>query len=306
MYSVLVASRSFGRGTEREVLTDQFHRLDLNPTYLALSDAVPQLAEFEGLIVGTEHITYEILCQAKRLRVVVKYGVGTDNIDVESARLRGVQVLNLPAVNATTVAEMALAMILALARRIPAADRAVRQGRWERLIGSNVVGKTLGIIGTGSIGCSLARMVSGLSMTVIGSDVIENPDFVVAGGHYVAPSELLARSDFVTLHLPLNDETVHYLNDARLALMKRDSYLINTSRGKIVDESAVARALSEGRLAGAALDVFASEPLGSSPLVGLESTVLTPHISAYTLETLREMDSLCLSTLSNALHARRS
>jgi phosphoglycerate dehydrogenase-like enzyme len=237
------------------------------------------------------------------LRAVVKYGVGIDNIDTLAASEHGVRVLNLPGINAVTVAEMTLGLMLAVARRITAGDRSVRAGRWEGLIGTDVVGKTLGIVGTGAVGCSLARMVSGLGMMVLGLDPVENPDFLAAGGRYVPLDRILELSDFLSLHLPLNERTVHFVDGKTLARMKHGAFLINTSRGKLVDESALMDSLSSGRLGGASLDVFEKEPPSQKELLSMENVVFTPHIAAYTEETLRRMDDACLATLSKALQA---
>jgi phosphoglycerate dehydrogenase-like enzyme len=163
------------------------------------------------------------------------------------------------------------------------------------------VGKTLGIVGTGAVGCSLARMVSGLGMTVLGFDPLENPDFLTAGGSYVPLDRILEASDFLSLHLPLNEQTFHFVDGKTLARMKQGAILINTSRGKLVDEAALMEALSSGKLGGASLDVFEKEPPERKDLLSMENAVFTPHIAAYTEETLRRMDDACLSALSDAL-----
>jgi phosphoglycerate dehydrogenase-like enzyme len=246
-------------------------------------------------------ITRSTFDGARNLRAVVKYGVGIDNIDTLAAREHGVQVLNLPGINAVTVAEMTLGLMLAVARRITAGDRSVRAGKWEGFIGIDVVGKTLGIVGTGAVGCSLARLVSGMGMTVLGFDPVENPDFLAAGGRYVPLDRILESSDFLSLHLPLNQQTFHFVNGKTLAQMKQGAILINTSRGKVVDESALMEALTSGKLGGASLDVFENEPPARKELLSMENAVFTPHIAAYTEETLRRMDDACLSALSSAL-----
>lgn len=301
MHCVMVASRSFGYGAEADQLHALFEKYQLEPVFTSLEEAGSALAQAEGLIIGTEMITRSTFTAATSLRAVVKYGVGIDNIDTGAARERGVQVLNLPGINAVTVAEMTLALILAVARRITEGDRSVRAGKWERLLGINVAGKTLGIVGTGAVGCSLAKMVSGLRMTVLGFDPIKNPDFLAAGGRYVDLDCLLTSADFLSLHLPLNDKTFHFIDAKTLARMKEGAVLINASRGKLVDESALAEALASGKLGGASLDVFEKEPPVQSQLMDLENAVFTPHIAAYTKETLRRMDDACLTALSKAL-----
>ena len=302
MHCVIVASKSFGYGAGKDQVGALFQKYGINPVFSPLMEAGHALSEADGLIIGTEKVTRSIFDTAKRLRAVVKYGVGIDNIDTLAAREHGVRVLNLPGINAVTVAEMTLGLMLAVARRIAAGDRLIRAGKWEGLIGTDVVGKTLGVIGTGAIGCSLARLVSGFGMTVLGFDPVENPDFISAGGRYVTLDSILESSDFLSLHLPLNDQTFHFVDSPMLARMKKGAILINTSRGYVVDEVALMEALSSGKLGGASLDVFEEEPPSRKELVSMENAVFTPHIAAYTAETLRRMDDACLSALSGALH----
>jgi phosphoglycerate dehydrogenase-like enzyme len=298
---VLVASKSFGYGAEEKQVNDLFRRYDLAPAFAPLTKAGGEIYRARGLIIGTDKITESLFLSAKRLKVIVKYGVGIDNIDMDAARRHGVQVLNLPGINSTTVAEMALGLMLAIARKIPAGDRSVRGFKWEGFIGTSVLGKTLGIIGTGSIGCALAKLVSGMGMPIIGFDPIENPVFLAAGGKYVDKQTILASSDFLSLHLPMNAQTRHFVNAEMLSQMKQGAILINTSRGGIVDEDALIAALSSGRLGGAALDVFEEEPPSRKELLSMENAVFTPHISAYTEENLRRMDEACVAVLSKAL-----
>jgi phosphoglycerate dehydrogenase-like enzyme len=304
MNCVIVASKSFGYGADKAQISDLFNKYGLEPVFAPLKKAGGDLARAHGIIVGTEKITCSTFDGAPKLKAVVKYGVGIDNIDIRAAREHGVQVLNLPGINSITVAEMALGLMLAVSRRIAAGDRSVRAGKWEGLIGTDVVGKNLGIVGTGAVGCALAKMVSGLGMTVLGYDPVENQDFSSAGGRYVVLDCLLDSSDFISLHLPLNDTTVHFIDGKKLAQMKKGAILINTSRGRLVDESALLVALSNGRLAGASLDVFEQEPPARKELLSLENAVFTPHIAAYTEETLRRMDHACLATLKSALQDR--
>jgi phosphoglycerate dehydrogenase-like enzyme len=301
MHFVIVASKSFGLGAERSQLEALFHRYEIEPFFTPLKNAAGALARAQGLIIGTEPVTLSTFEEATNLRAVVKYGVGIDNIDTAAARERGVSIRNLPGVNAGTVAEMALGLMLAVARRIPAGDRLVRAGGWEGLVGTDVVGKTLGILGTGAIGCSLARLVSGLRMTILGFDPVENAEFPEVGGRYVPLDALLESADFVSLHLPLNDQTEHLVDARMLARMKKGAILINTSRGGVVDQAALLEALANGRLRGAGLDVFEREPPLPVELQAAQDAVYTPHIGAYTEETLRRMDEACISSLSSAL-----
>jgi phosphoglycerate dehydrogenase-like enzyme len=303
MYPVLVSSRSFGHGAQADQLNELFRQYSLAPTFLPLEQAIQNLDEFEGIIIGTARLTRSVLIQGTRLRAIVKFGVGLDNIDLEVANELGIQVRNLPGVNAQSVAELTLGLMLSLARKISWGDRSLRSGLWESLVGSSVHGKTLGIIGTGAIGCALARMVSGLEMTILGYDLYPTAEFTATGGQYTGLGDLLSRSDFVSLHLTLTPETAHFINQDRLHRMKKGSFLINTSRGGVVDEAALKDALRRGQLSGAGLDVYESEPPVLDDLAILDQTVLTPHIGAYTSETLRTMDRACVVALSNALQS---
>jgi phosphoglycerate dehydrogenase-like enzyme len=303
MYSVLVSSTSFGYGAQTDELDALFQEYSLSPTYLPLSKAAYILDTFDGLIIGTSKLTRELLLKARRLRVIAKYGVGIDNIDINAVKELGIQVRNLPGVNAQSVAELALGLMLSLARKITSGDRSLRAGSWERSIGSSVCGKTLGIVGTGAIGTSLAKMVSGLEMNILGYDIFPSADFTSAGGKYVDLETLLARSDFVSLHLTLTPETANFINQDRLRCMKAGAFLINTSRGGVVDEAAVKEALQSGHLGGVGLDVYASEPPDLSEFGALEQTIFTPHIGAYTKDTLRKMDRACVAALSEALYS---
>jgi phosphoglycerate dehydrogenase-like enzyme len=300
-HRVLVASKSFGYGARPETLMDLFRTYSLKPTFASLEDCIKIICEFEGMIIGTSKVSRDLLIKARQLLAIVKYGVGIDNIDIEAARELGIKVQNLPGINAQAVAEMALGLMLSVARQIAKGDRSIRSASWEGSIGSSVAGKTLGVIGTGAIGCSLVKLVSGMEMKILGYDIIKNPDFLACGGEYVELDSLLSTSDYVSLHLTLNPYTFHFIDRQKLSQMKQSAFLINTSRGKVIDEQALINALENGVLAGAALDVLESEPPSSQALLMLENVVLTPHIGAYTHETLRRMDEICVSTLSSAI-----
>lgn len=298
---VLVASKSFGHGARPEALEALFRTYSLTPLFSSLEQSARHLDTFEGMIIGTSKITRELLACTPRLRAVAKYGVGIDNIDVDAARELGIQVLNMPGINAQAVAELTFGLILATARQIPAGDRSIRAGKWVGGIGRSVAGSTLGIIGTGAIGCTLQQMVQGFTMNVLGYDIVQNPAFIAAGGKYVELEMLLSTSDFITVHLTLNAQTLHFIDRQKLSLVKPNAILINTSRGKVVDEQALFEALQSNRLGGAGLDVFESEPPASRALVELDNVVSTPHVGAYTEETLHHMDETCVSILSAAL-----
>ncbi len=222
-----------------------------------------------------------------RLKVVGRAGVGVDNIDVDAARARGVVVVNAPLAATQAVAELALGLMLALARRIPPADAAVRRGDWPKsgLIGEELAGKTLGLIGVGRIGAALASRAAALGMRVLGFDPLIPPEAIRrSGAEPVDFDQVLAESDYISLHVPLTPDTRYLIDDRALAQVKPGARLISTARGGVVDEQALVRALDNGVLVGAALDVFAEEPPRDSPLLRDPRVVLTPHLGAQTAE----------------------
>jgi D-3-phosphoglycerate dehydrogenase len=252
----------------------------------ALLEAVRQA---DGIIVrsGTQ-INAEVLEKPGRLRAIVRAGVGVDNIDVTAATRRGIVVMNTPGGNTISTAEHTIALLLALARQLPAADASIRAGKWERarFVGSQLAGKTLGVIGLGRVGREVARRAAGLEMRVLGFDPFLSAERASQIGveSVSGLDELLPQADFLTVHTPLTDETRNLLGAEQLARMKRGARIINCARGGIVDEEALAEALRSGQLAGAALDVFVREPPGDHPLLTLPQVVVTPHLGASTAE----------------------
>lgn len=247
-----------------------------------------------GLIVRSATLVdSDLIAGADALEVIGRAGAGLDNIDVEAASRRGIAVINAPAGNTTSTAELALALLLSVARGIPAADRSVREGRWERKAfgGVQLGGKTLGVIGAGRIGTEVILRAQAFGMEVLVADPYLPPERSRDLGVEVLPlDDLLARADFVSVHAPLTEETRGLLGEKELARLKDSAFLVNTARGGIVDEEALARALSAGSLAGAALDVLAVEPLPRDhPLRSAPRLVLTPHLGAQTPEAQRQV-----------------
>ncbi|MGH6803713.1 MAG: phosphoglycerate dehydrogenase [Methyloceanibacter sp.] len=247
-----------------------------------------RIADYDALIVRSKtRVTAAIIAAGERLKTIGRAGIGVDNIDVAAATERGIVVLNTPDANTTTTAELTLAHLLSLSRHLQQADRSVRAGEWEprNFVGTELAGKTIGVIGFGTIGRIVARRCLAFKMRVLAFD-----PYVVAeviretGAEPVELDSLLADADYVTLHCPLNETTHNLLNSSRFSTMKPGARLVNCARGGLVDETALFQALSSGRLAGAALDVFANEPPGASPLFTLENVVLTPHLGASTEE----------------------
>lgn len=249
---------------------------------------VTLMREAVALLVRSQvKVTAEAIEAAPYLKIIGRCGAGVDNIDLAAATKRGILVVNSPEGNTIAAAEHTIAVMLALLRRIPAADASLRRGEWarSRFIGTEIAGKVLGIIGLGRIGSEVARRAQGLGLRPIASDPLVTPERARSVGVELLPLEaVLEQADVITLHLPLTRQTHHLLGAAQLALMKPTAYLINCARGGIVDEAALEEALRSGRLAGAAIDVWEKEPPGPHPLLQLENVVATPHLAASTHE----------------------
>jgi len=260
------------------------------------------------LCLLTDNIDRKVMEAAgQSLRVISNYAVGYDNIDIEEATRRRIMVTNTPGVLTETTADLTWALLMAVARRIAEGDRFVREGKfkeWEPLLflGDDVYGATLGIIGLGRIGQAVARRARGFNMQVIyfSHHRLEDKEKEL-GVTYYPFLELLAQSDFITLHVPLTRETYHLIGEEELKMMKKESYLINTSRGSVIDEKALIRALKEGWIRGAALDVFEQEPQVEPELLELEEVVLTPHLGSASRTTRTKMAILAANNLALAL-----
>jgi D-3-phosphoglycerate dehydrogenase len=257
-------------------------------TRLTEADLADAVGDFDALVVrGETRVTGAVLEAGSRLRVVGRAGVGVDNIDVATATRKGILVVNAPRGNIVAAAEHTIGLLLALARNIPQADAAVKRGEWQRsrYIGVEVRGKTLGIVGLGNIGSEVAKRAQGLEMQVIASDPAVSPERAEQfHAKLVSLEDLFRQADFISVHAPLVEGTLNLIDARVLALARPTARLINAARGGIVDEAALYRALADGRLAGAASDVFQREPVGESPLLTLLNFVATPHIAASTAE----------------------
>ena len=261
----------------------------------------------------SDKIDAEVFDSAPKLKIVAQMAVGFDNIDVNEATKRGIYVTNTPGVLTETTADFAWALLMAVARRVVEADKYVRSGRWKvnwhpsMLLGRDVHGATLGIIGAGRIGAAVARRAKGFNMKILYNSRTRKADLEKElGAKYVDLETLLRESDFVSIHVPLTKETYHMINEERLKLMKRTAYLINTSRGPVVDEKALYKALKEGWIAGAALDVFEQEPTpADNPLLKLENVVVAPHISSASYETRSRMAEMAAENLVAFFEGRK-
>jgi D-3-phosphoglycerate dehydrogenase len=258
-------------------------------THDQLPDGLPAaLADADALVVRSAVQADDALMEhAPKLRVIGRAGVGVDNIDAEAATRRGIVVMNTPGANAVAVAELTIGLMLALARKLPAANSTMHAGKWEKksLQGAELRGKTLGILGLGRIGLEVARRAKGFGLELIGCDPFVSAAVArEAGIALVSLDELFAKADYLTLHVGLTPQTANVINAKSLATMKKGVRIVNCARGELIDDAALVAALKNGQVAGAALDVFAAEPLKDSPYFALENVILTPHIAGSTGE----------------------
>ena len=297
-----------------EIFRSRGIEVDLKPG-LTPPDLRAIIAGYDGLAIrSATKVTKELLDAAPNLKVVGRAGIGVDNVDVKSATARGVVVMNTPLGNTITTAEHAIAMMFALARQIPEASASTKSGKWEknRFMGVELSGKTLGLLGCGNIGSIVANRAIGLHMKVISYDpYLSEKRALDLGVEKVELDTLLARADFITLHVPMTDATRNILSREALAKTRKGVRIINCARGGLVDEAALAEAITAGHVAGAALDVFETEPATESPLFGLENVVCTPHLGAATAEAQENValqvaeqmsDFLLTGAVSNAIN----
>src|SRR5690606_4300916 len=273
-----------------EILSEHFD-VDVR-TGLTEDEQASIIGDYEAVVVrSATKITARLIDRAERLRIIARAGAGLDTIDVSAAVDRGIEVINAPDANTLAVAELTVGLLVALARNITRGDAALKEGRWikKELMGTGLAGKTLGIIGFGRIGQAVAARARAFGMRIITNQHRPTPELYLEAG--VEPGDLydlLAEADFVTLHVPARPETEKLIGAAELAAMKPTAYLVNTSRGSVIDEEALLRALDEGTIAGAALDVFVEEPASDNPLARHPKVIATPHIGASTEDAQAE------------------
>lgn len=283
----------------RTMLTEAGFEIVSNDTgrILTREEQKALIKDAYAIIAGTEKYDRDMLEGCDNLKVVTRFGVGTDNFDLHAMREMGMQVGVIANYNA--VAEFALTLILAVMKNLPRYDIAVRDGKWSRFSMRELTGKTVGLVGFGRIGRRLAELLSGFGVTILAYDPFINEEAAKERQVHAADlDELLAKSDVVSLHLPSTKETHHLINAENIAKMKDGAYLINTARGALVDEQALYEALVSGKLSGASLDVFEKEPVTKeNPIFGLENTVLAPHVSALTYETNYNGGLICAESI---------
>lgn len=284
-------------------LTDRGITVDIPPVtqHVSRADLARLLPLCDGIVAGDEPLDRALLESAvPRLRVISRWGVGIDNVDLVAAAELGIQVRNTPAVFADEVADMAIGYLIMLARQLHVIDAGVRAGGWPKPQGRSLAGLTLAIVGLGAIGRATARRGLAMGMHVIGADPLPSSAAAAAdlGLEIVSADALFDRADVLSLHCPLTPDTRHLVNRERLGRMPRGAIVVNTARGPVIDEPALIEALASGRLSGAALDVFESEPLPSeSPLRGFSNVILGSHNASNTAEAVRRVNRLAIDNL---------
>jgi D-3-phosphoglycerate dehydrogenase len=310
MFNLLIAARSFGFASGKAL--DEFKKfnnmsIEQPPHDLAFSEQemfnlVPGM---DAIIVGTDKITKNVIQKADRLRFITKHGVGVDNIDIPAATEAGIIVMNMPGINDRAVADMTFGMILSLSREICRASSQIKSGNWGKVLGNDVFGKVLGIIGTGNIGMEVIKRASGFDMKVLAYDVFPNQKYAADFDfRYVEFEELLKSSDVISIHVPLNSETRDLIAEPELLKMKKSALLINTSRSGIVNENDLLKALASETLAGAAIDVYPKNFPQYPGVYDFDNLIITPHIAAYTYETLETMDLMIVEAYKEILSGK--
>jgi phosphoglycerate dehydrogenase-like enzyme len=286
----------------REAGCDLIHPPKYGP--LTADELLPLLPGMDAVFASMDQFTNAVLASkaALQLKLISRWGVGYDAIDISAATQQGIVVAYTPGLLNDAVADYAMALLFTVARRVHEGHLSMRAGQWLSGWGHDIAGKTLGILGCGRIGQAVARRASGFNMRLLGHDLAPSPDAITAGIRFVSLDELLAESDFLTLHAALTPQTRGLIGETQLRRMKASAYLINTARGAIVDEAALLRALQEKWIAGAALDAFAIEPLPSDhPLRTAPNLLLTPHQASFGLETGARVSAAAAQAIADVL-----
>lgn len=293
-YKVMVTPRSFGKGNPQpiDMLREKGCELVLNPygRILNKQEMKELIRDVDAVIVGVDPIDKEILEQAPKLKIISKYGVGTDNIDLDFAKEKGIPVTVTNGANKDAVADYTIALMLAAARRMIPIDHACRQRNWNKVTSVDVWGKTLGLIGLGAIGKGVAARAKGFNMNILAYDLIKDESYETEHQiNYVSLEELLTNSDFISLHLPLTKQTHHLIGEKEIGAMKENAVIVNTARGGLINERALLSALQEKRIWGAGLDVFEQEPPQDVGFLELDNLVIGSHCAASTYQAIENM-----------------
>jgi D-3-phosphoglycerate dehydrogenase len=302
---ILISSRSFGKSSEKpvEILKNTEFEVVVNPygRKMTEDELIEMMPEVVGIVAGTERLSKAVISEGRELKVISRVGIGIDNVDLEAARKKDILVFNTPDAPTLAVAELTLGLILNLLRRISESDRNIRNDKWQPLVGELLTGKTLGIIGMGRIGKALVDLLKPFNVRIFACDPVIDNDFARANNiEYVDKGTLLSNSDIISIHTTLTDENFHMIGPKELSRMKRNAFIINTSRGGLVDEVALFKALDERMIGGAAIDAFEKEPY-TGPLSNLSNVILTSHIGSCARESRVKMEIETVENLINGL-----
>lgn len=305
MLKVLTSPSSMGQcGSEPfDLLKENGYEVINNPYGRKLTeDEVIELArDCVGIVAGVEPLTARVMDALPRLKCISRVGVGMDSVDIPYAENRGIKVINTPDGPTRGVAELTLAMTMSLLRRIPQADAALKQRKWEKQIGNLIIGKIIGVIGLGRIGRSVSELFRGIKNPVIGYDPYANEEWAIANGVKLGTlEEVISQCDILTLHIPGNKDKSAFITEKEIGMMKDGAFLINIARGGVVDENALYGALKSAKLAGAAIDVWSKEPY-DGPLCDLDNIIMTPHLGSYAREGKLKMEVDACQNLVDSL-----
>jgi D-3-phosphoglycerate dehydrogenase len=306
MYKVLVTARSFVNSKKAiELLEKENYEIIYNSKDRPLKEyeLLELINGINAIIAGVDEITEKVIAKAMpTLKIIARHGVGVDNVDLVAAKKYGVVVSNTPGANSIAVAELTIGLMLALARHVTIINREIRKNSWQRILGTELNNKTLGVIGLGNIGCEVVKRLISFNMKILAFDKYKNKEMIENYKiKYTTLDELLEQSDFITLHLNVTDETKGIINKHTLERMKKNAFLINVARGELIVEEDLVNALNDKKIAGVALDVFENEPLRDSHFFKFENVILTSHVGAYTAESVERMATMAADEVIRVL-----
>lgn len=300
MPKILITSRSFGRVSLEPIDLLKQNNIDFSIMQGDYEEEkfIGLLQDCDALIIGAHQLSAKAVENAEKLKLVCKHGAGLDNIDLELAKKHNIKVTNVPAMNSNAVADLTMGLMLDVSRQISFAKASVKDGKWEKVIGEDVYSKTLGLVGFGAIAKNVARRAKGFNMKVYAYDpFVKELDAEFSYVTLTSLDEVIRRADFLSLHVPLTKDTYDLIDENKIELMKKGSYIINTSRGGIVNEQALYKFLANGHIKGAGLDVTEKEPPFGSPLLTLDNVTILPHMGMYSVEAIGSVSLVCAQNI---------
>ncbi|AZV56160.1 phosphoglycerate dehydrogenase [Clostridium sp. AWRP] len=302
MAKILITPRSFGKHSKEpfELLKQKGFELVVNPygRILTQDEMIKEVADVDGIIIGVDPLNAEVLKHAKKLKIISKYGVGTDNIDLNYAKNNNITVTITKGANSDAVADYAFALMISVARKIVTIDRGCRKLDWSKVTSIGMYGKTLGLIGLGNIGKGVAKRAKGFDVKVLAYDVYKDMNFASRNNvQYVTIEKILKEADFISIHLPLTKETKYIIGEKELSIMKENAVIVNTARGGLIDENALYDALKNNKIWGAGIDVFEQEPPKNKELLDLNNIVVGSHCAASTFEAVDNMGIMAANNI---------